>query len=877
MAHLHDVSDTDIHFKIDGVTRAIMNPDQIKDMIVQGDHNSERITFELPRYIDGHDMTLCDVVQIHYLNIENRTRKTYTGIYEVDDLEVSNEDSDTLTFSWLISRNATQYVGPLNFAIKFECTVDAIVEYSWNTIVYSELTVAESIDNMETVSNDYVDILKRWYDQLFGIENSVVTEIAITKTKAIQEIEDAKEGIVESGEEQVAKIEQAATEAVAEVESTKGSLIEIATAQMDNINNTVNAALETINDKVVEVLSTIDDAKDTALSDLAEATEESVKEVKKYYFIPNKATGEDITLNDASDTAFENIRLFGKSVTDEYLESLKPVDTNNMIPYSFVKQIESDPRFTSCSVGADGFITISYSSDTSIGFNDSSFWIPSGYYNGLVEVIWGENVIPSDNYALLQLWFEGPSVTTSTYIVDLTTQKLTTDGSNGSKVANDPFTINTLPMSYNLILYLPAGTYTDLKIRVAINSGGSTSFVGYTGHPPVGVVTDSRNLIDPALAGSSIDLGVDTYENPNGTLTFNPDGSFTISHDPSYPFDTYYKGSWELGNYDDVFKDGHTYRTFMTCNREDLIDNNMPLYVMYDNPDGQHTDIPEGGLLPFTVDKSIMTNIRIVSQFLVGSGTFYPMINEGSEQLPFEPINGYVIKPDNPDLYSPTSLTLSVTGSETKNVVVSAENGFLGLPVDELGTYTDLNNQQWVSDEVNFAEGHRIKRVFEKTITSSDYVSVTEVDDSTKCFSFTVYPGYDTDAYVLRTDIVALSNGFTYSSEEVSGNFHVETAGDNSWNGDARALFYVPSTITDVSGFMAEYGTDLKVQFALVGPLYYELPDTEVSGYKSLTTSNPTTTMTTNITPKAGIEATYILDIKNYIDTQIAKFHSGEV
>lgn len=876
MAHLHDVSDTDIHFKIDGVTRAIMNPDQIKDMIVQGDHNSERITFELPRYIDGHDMTLCDVVQIHYLNIENRTRKTYTGIYEVDDLEVSNEDPDTLTFSWLISRNATQYVGPLNFSIKFECTVDAIVEYAWNTIIYSELTVAESIDNVETVSNDYVDILKRWYDQLFGIENSVVTEIAITKTKAIQEIEDAKEGIVESGEEQVAKIEQAATEAVEEVESTKGSLIEIVTAQMDNINNTVNTALETINDKVVEVLGTIDDAKETALGDLAEATEESVKEVKKYYFIPNKATGENITLNDASDTAFENIRLFGKSVTDEYLESLKPVTTNNMIPYSFVKQMESDPRFTSCSVGADGFITISYTSDTSIGFNDSSFWIPSGSYNGLVEVIWGENVVPSDNYTLLRLWFEGPSTTASTYIVDLTTQKLIIDGLNGSKVANDPFVIDTLPMSYDLTLYLPAGTYTDLKIRVAINSGGSTSFVGYTGHPPVEVVTNSKNLIDPEIVESPVDLGDDYYGNPNGTLTFNPDGSFTITHDPSYPYDTYYQYSFELGNYDDVLEDGISYNLWMTCNREGFVGTNMPLYLTYDDSRYGSTD-QTVGTFPFTIDKSYMTNIKVMAQFMIGSATFYPMINEGSEQLPFEPVNGYVITPDNPDLYSPTSLTLSVTGSETKNVVVSAEYGFLGLPVDELGTYTDLNNQQWVSDEVNFSEGQRIKRVFEKTITSSDYVSVTEVDDSTNCFAFTVYPGYDTDAYVLRTDIVALSNGFTYSAEEVSGNFHVETAGDNSWNGDARALFYVPSTITDVSGFMAEYGTDLKVQFALVGPLYYELSDTEVSGYKSLTTSKPTTTMTTNITPKAGIEATYILDIKNYIDTQIAKFHSGEV
>ena len=55
MSHNHNVIDTDAHYKIDGITRTIVNIDETKRELVQNDHNSERFTFEIPRYVDGHD------------------------------------------------------------------------------------------------------------------------------------------------------------------------------------------------------------------------------------------------------------------------------------------------------------------------------------------------------------------------------------------------------------------------------------------------------------------------------------------------------------------------------------------------------------------------------------------------------------------------------------------------------------------------------------------------------------------------------------------------------------------------------------------------------------------------------------------------------
>lgn len=53
---VHDIVDSDPHFVIDPLTRKIIKHTE-KSILILGDHNSERFTFELPRYIQGHDMT----------------------------------------------------------------------------------------------------------------------------------------------------------------------------------------------------------------------------------------------------------------------------------------------------------------------------------------------------------------------------------------------------------------------------------------------------------------------------------------------------------------------------------------------------------------------------------------------------------------------------------------------------------------------------------------------------------------------------------------------------------------------------------------------------------------------------------------------------
>ena len=95
MAHKHSVYDTDLHFIVDPITRKITTECK-KMQLMQNDHNSERFTFEIPRYIEGHDMILCNVVQIHYININSsNNQERNSDIYVVDDLQLS-PDSETV-------------------------------------------------------------------------------------------------------------------------------------------------------------------------------------------------------------------------------------------------------------------------------------------------------------------------------------------------------------------------------------------------------------------------------------------------------------------------------------------------------------------------------------------------------------------------------------------------------------------------------------------------------------------------------------------------------------------------------------------------------------------------------------------------------------
>lgn len=108
MSHNHSVIDLDKHFTIDPISRQITTQaDKIK--IMQHDHNSEIFTFEIPKNIEGHDMSQCNRAEVHFLNTSKDKTYESAGKHIVSDLHEKEGSSNTLMFSWLVSQSATMY------------------------------------------------------------------------------------------------------------------------------------------------------------------------------------------------------------------------------------------------------------------------------------------------------------------------------------------------------------------------------------------------------------------------------------------------------------------------------------------------------------------------------------------------------------------------------------------------------------------------------------------------------------------------------------------------------------------------------------------------------------------------------------------------
>ena len=162
MGHAHSVIDKDTHFIIDPVTRAITNENTDKLSIMQYDHNSERLTFEMPRYIEGHDMSLCNKVEVHFLNIDSKTKDQTSGKRDLEDFRVSEDDESKVVVSWLITKGSTKLGGKLNFLLNFRCMDGDIETYAWHTDFFTDFSVKSGLDASELFESEYVDVIEQW-------------------------------------------------------------------------------------------------------------------------------------------------------------------------------------------------------------------------------------------------------------------------------------------------------------------------------------------------------------------------------------------------------------------------------------------------------------------------------------------------------------------------------------------------------------------------------------------------------------------------------------------------------------------------------------------------------------------------------------------
>lgn len=156
MPHIHNIVDDDRHFKIDPTSRTISSEVE-RHYIVQYDHGSEQFTFEIPRIVEGHDMSLSNRIEVHYTNITRNRREQNDDVYFVKDDDRITDD-DNLYFTWQIHANATQLAGSLKFSVTFLChDENGELTYEWGTTLFDGIQVLAKNRNAESAIASHPD------------------------------------------------------------------------------------------------------------------------------------------------------------------------------------------------------------------------------------------------------------------------------------------------------------------------------------------------------------------------------------------------------------------------------------------------------------------------------------------------------------------------------------------------------------------------------------------------------------------------------------------------------------------------------------------------------------------------------------------------
>ena len=183
MACLHEMRDMDSHYIISPENNmAITNANSVKNSLNLGDHDSEIFTFEVPKHIDGHDMSLCNVVRVHYINTSTDKTEVSKDAYRIKDMQEAEDDVEKLLFTWKISGNATNYAGNLAFRIEFTCVDENnVVLYKKWTKVFKDVHIDDGFDNAPTIVEEFSDILEEWKNELESLQTAEAISSAVEK------------------------------------------------------------------------------------------------------------------------------------------------------------------------------------------------------------------------------------------------------------------------------------------------------------------------------------------------------------------------------------------------------------------------------------------------------------------------------------------------------------------------------------------------------------------------------------------------------------------------------------------------------------------------------------------------------------------------
>lgn len=257
---------------------------------VDGDIEVNRVAFVFPRYYSNFDMTEFSA-RVNYVNANGEA-----NYYEADDM--SSDDGDTATFSWLMTSDVTSYIGEVRFSVLLYKRLDERYVKKFGTRPATG-RVLEGLDVESYVTPE---------QQLTLIEKMEKKIDAYVEAKMLSvnhDIEDAKNGALDA-------IEEAKNDVDSFIASSKSEIDSLLSSSLDDIKNLADTSKLNI--------STLTDEK------LASLDKETVRQLK------------NIELAGVEET--EKIRTaFSSAVSDIQAEGQKQADAVDSHGDSKIKEI----------------------------------------------------------------------------------------------------------------------------------------------------------------------------------------------------------------------------------------------------------------------------------------------------------------------------------------------------------------------------------------------------------------------------------------------------------------------------------------------------------------------------------------------------------
>lgn len=159
-----------------GSDRHVSVPRHLQRIAVQYDHDIETVTFDCPRYWDGHDMSKMHI----YINYIRSDRGR--GMFLAKNVKVDSSDSDIMHFDWTISRNVTLAKGKLRFLVCIKKVENALEVNHWNSELCDEFYISEGLECEDFVEKQEQDIITDLLIRMDGLLEATAPVLDTTLT-----------------------------------------------------------------------------------------------------------------------------------------------------------------------------------------------------------------------------------------------------------------------------------------------------------------------------------------------------------------------------------------------------------------------------------------------------------------------------------------------------------------------------------------------------------------------------------------------------------------------------------------------------------------------------------------------------------------------